>query len=381
LADRRLFRSRDLDEARAIVAGKFCDHRLDRASRLDLFDACHNRAEGHAASLNFLRYGADVIIEPGELGSFYLVQIPLSGTACIASGAEEVGTGLGCGSVLNPHRHTRMRWREGCAQLLLQIDAAHLTSVAERMLGRSLRAPVTFSTAVDQGNAGIAQWIGKLRTCFALAEKRAVFSAGNPHTQVLVEEQLIAGFLQAQPSDIRDQLDADPARISNMNVRRAVQFIRDRLADPITIADVAQGVGLTPRSLQLGFKSELGRTPLQVLREERLLAARRLLVEAGPADRVGDICDRVGFSHFGRFSSQYRERFGELPTMTKGQLARGGGSDQPGQAGAAPGKIEDVGVTVICGAMRRKTHPRTARSDAAGGAETLCRHGRSAGGW
>ena len=31
--------------------------------------------------MNYIRYGTDVEIEPGELGSFYLIQIPVKGHA------------------------------------------------------------------------------------------------------------------------------------------------------------------------------------------------------------------------------------------------------------------------------------------------------------
>ena len=320
LAGRQLFQSRDLDEARAIVAEKFCDHRLDRVSRRDDFDACYHRAEGRTASLNFIRYGADVEIEPGELGTFYLIQIPISGGADIDNGTGEIGTAPGLGSVLNPHRHTRMRWREGCAQLLLQIDAAHLNDVAERLMGRALTSPVTFETAVNEDRTETASWVKRLRTCFTLADKGAVFGAGNLHTQVLVEEQLIEDFLKSQPSDISPLLEADMPAASNLHVRRAVRFIRDHTCDPITIGQIAEAAGVTPRCLQLGFRSALGKSPMQFLRDERMRQARHMLANATDKDRIGDICEKAGFTHFGRFSTEYRKRFGESPRDTLGVM-------------------------------------------------------------
>ena len=318
LAKHRLFQTKDLDEARAIVAGKFCDHRLDLASKTGRFDACHHRAEGRAASLNYIRYGADVRIEPGELQSFYLIQIPLAGSAEIDNGSGETGSGVGCGSVLNPHRHTRMRWHEGCSQILLQIDADHLNRVAERMTGRALKDPVTFQTAVDEANRRTAGWVARLRTCIALADRGAIFGSESASTQVLVEEELIEGFLRAQPSDIAGFLEGGERAAQNIHVRRAVQYMREHLSEVITVGDVATAAGVTPRSLQLGFRAEFDMTPLQFLREERLRQARHFLLNGSSGERIGDICERVGFSHFGRFSVAYRKRYGECPGQTKG---------------------------------------------------------------
>ena len=318
LSGQCLFQSDDLDMARAFVAQKFCDHRLDRASVLDHFDACHNRAEGEATSLNFIRYGADVMIDPGALGSFYLIQIPLTGHADIDNEAGMVRTGMGKGSVLNPHRQTRMRWHEGCSQLLLQIDADHLRQVAERMAGRSLNELVTFNTAVDERSQSVANWVRRLKTCFALADQGAIYATDNLHTQLLVEEQLIMDFLLCQPSDIRDAILRARSLPDNVHIRKAVSYIRAHLSQAITMADVAKEVGVTPRSLQLGFKAEFAQTPMEFLREERLQEARRLLMVSDEQDRIGDICERVGFNHFGRFSVQYRQRFGESPTETRG---------------------------------------------------------------
>ena len=317
LAGKCLFQSDDLDLARSFVAQKFCDHRLDRASCVDQFDACHNRAEGQATSLNYIRYGADVMIDPGALGSFYLIQIPLTGHADIDNEAGAIETGKGIGSVLNPHRRTRMRWHEGCSQLLLQIEADHLHTVAERMTGRALNDAVTFETAVNKNHKPVADWVQRLKTCFALAEQEAIYSSGNLHTQLIVEEQLIMDFLSCQPSNIQSMIARSGSLPDNIHIRKAVSFMRAKLKTSVTLSDLADAAGITPRSLQLGFKAEFGLTPMEYLREERLQEARRLLKHSSEAERIGDICEQAGFTHFGRFSIQYRKRFGECPTQTK----------------------------------------------------------------
>ncbi|MEL6521309.1 MAG: AraC family transcriptional regulator [Pseudomonadota bacterium] len=322
LSARRLFQTTELDEARAIVAGKFCDHHLNIATNAKAFDACHHRADGHAASLNYIRYGADVRIEPGELGSFYLIQIPLAGQADIDNCSGRVQTRKGLGSVLNPHRHSKMRWHEGCAQLLLQIDASILNSEAERLLGHSLAGPVTFATAVDETVTATADWVRKLKICFGLAERQAVFSQNLNSTQLQVETELIAAFLRSQPSNVSDLIEAAPSQMSNMHVRRAVSFIRNNLQKQISVSDIADAAGTSARSLQLFFRAELGLSPMRYLRQQRMNLARHLIHHSVRDETLGDLAFLAGFTHFGRFSAAYREAYGEMPSETRERVLR-----------------------------------------------------------
>ncbi|MEL6205533.1 MAG: AraC family transcriptional regulator [Pseudomonadota bacterium] len=316
LAAQRLFRTTELDEARAIVAGKFCDHRLNIVAAPDHFDACHHRAEGQVASLNYIRYGADVEIEPGELESFYLIQIPLSGHAAIDNGGGVLDTGKGLGSVLNPHRDTKMRWHDGCAQLLLQIDTDALQREAERLTGTAISTPVTFETAVDETRSPTAAWVCKLKTCFGLAERRAVFAGAPSNTQTWVEMQLITDFLRSQPSNISALIEMAPKTAANKHLKRALAYILSNLREPIRLDDIAEAAGTSARSLQLCFRAELGQTPMQYLKRQRLGLARSMIQTAKANEAIGDIVHKAGFSHFGRFSADYREEFGELPSQT-----------------------------------------------------------------
>lgn len=316
LSERRLFQTSELDEARAIVAGHFCDHRLNIETQAEAFDACHHRAEGHSASLNYIRYGADVRIEPGELGSFYLIQIPLAGVAEIDNRGGKIITKAGQGSVLNPHRDTKMRWHEGCAQLLMQIDASVLSQEAEHLLGTHVKDPITFETLVDENRPATANWVRKLKTCFDLTEKNAIFDGAAGATQIRVERELIAEFLRSQPSNISTLLASAPSTIANVHLKRAVHYIHCNLSNRMTIAQIAEASGTTTRSLQLYFQSEFELSPMRYLKRQRLLFARRLILTPDPDRMLGDILYKAGFSHFGRFSSDYRNLFGEAPSET-----------------------------------------------------------------
>ena len=63
-----------------------------------------------------------------------------------------------------------------------------------------------------------------------------------------------------------------------------------------------------------GYSS--ARAPHAALRDIRFETARRELLQGMPDGKVMDVAQRCGFPHFGRFSVEYRRRFGETPSQT-----------------------------------------------------------------
>ncbi|MDP2333558.1 MAG: helix-turn-helix domain-containing protein [Reyranella sp.] len=82
------------------------------------------------------------------------------------------------------------------------------------------------------------------------------------------------------------------------------------------LAELAEAAGLSSRTLQRQFRVFLGKAPRAALRDVRFENARRELLQGLPDSRVMDVALRCGFPHCGRFSVEYRRRFGETPSQT-----------------------------------------------------------------
>jgi AraC-like DNA-binding protein len=107
-------------------------------------------------------------------------------------------------------------------------------------------------------------------------------------------------------------------------LRMAVRFVDGNADRAIDVADIAAATGLTERGLQDLFRRNLAVSPMHYLREVRLdrthldlLALSRTGRDPqAPSPTIRAIARRWGFSHFGRFSAHYRDRFGETPSET-----------------------------------------------------------------
>lgn len=312
----RLFQTTDVDLARATVAQKFCDHELTPGSAHKDFAAHHNYVAGKNLSLNYMRYGCDVTINPGELTNFYLVQIPLRGAATVRNGQRQVEATHLTGSVLNPTRETQMTWLAGCEKLLLQIDAEALHQAAERLSGQSIHHPIVFDPEVLLSSPALGAWEKKFMAAVAVAGQDEAFGHNMHKHQTLFEEDLIASFLLAQPSTIQHVLTQNQARISSTQVNRARAFILGNLSEPIAVGQIADAAGCSIRSLQVAFQQSFGCTPIGFLQRQRLNYAHMLMQSLTDETQVSDIAYEAGFSHMGRFSIAYRRAFGCSPRET-----------------------------------------------------------------
>jgi len=84
-----------------------------------------------------------------------------------------------------------------------------------------------------------------------------------------------------------------------------------------TVKQMAQSVNLSEPHLQQLFKREVGTSPIQYLRNERLGKARKLLEESFM--RVKEIGFTVGMSDQSRFVRDFKQEFGASPSKYRKQ--------------------------------------------------------------
>ena len=96
----------------------------------------------------------------------------------------------------------------------------------------------------------------------------------------------------------------------------AADYLRAHADQPVSIASLCRELGARERTIFLGFKERYGLTPHAYITMLRMDSARKALLCAPPGTRVTDIALQSGAMHLGRFSTEYRRRFGESPSKT-----------------------------------------------------------------
>ncbi|MBB2910451.1 AraC-like DNA-binding protein [Streptosporangium becharense] len=316
LGNRPVFDTVDLDEARERVSAVFCPHRLELTGGTPGLAARLNSTRLGGLRVNYLDYGAAVRIEPGELETFFLVQIPLAGRSLIRCGGQEIVSAPGLASLPSPSEHLDMRWEAGCPQLIVKFDRPAVEGALELMLGEPLDRPIVFDLGVDMTSGWARAWRAMIDLVVGEADHDDGLAA-QPLAAAHLENALLSSLLTGQPSNYRERLRAPQAPALPKVVRRAMEFIEGHADRPLTTEEVARAVAVSGRSLQEGFRRHLGLSPMAYLRDVRLDRVHEELATGDPARcTVTGVAARWGFSHQGRFAALYRERHGRSPSHT-----------------------------------------------------------------
>jgi AraC-like DNA-binding protein len=94
--------------------------------------------------------------------------------------------------------------------------------------------------------------------------------------------------------------------------RRIRAYARDRLAEALTVDDLARTVGLSRAYFSRRFHAATGQPPMRWLRDLRLATARHLLATTGLT--VEAVARQVGFGDRFQFSRMMRQRTGRPPS-------------------------------------------------------------------
>lgn len=103
-------------------------------------------------------------------------------------------------------------------------------------------------------------------------------------------------------------------------VARCIELFAASMADPISIAQVAEETGVTPRQIERAFKQATGESPSRYFRAMRMKAARQMVVYT--KDPMADIASAVGYSSVTPLVTHYRSAFGLSPSEDRRRVNR-----------------------------------------------------------
>jgi AraC family ethanolamine operon transcriptional activator len=162
---------------------------------------------------------------------------------------------------------------------------------------------------------------GKRRELIAQFEQAATVLRSDERVRrsstakAVMQDELLAAFLEALAEGITPPPMLALSQAAAL-VRRAEELARESDGRSLWVGDLCVGCGVPRRTLNHAFQQVLGMGPATYLRRLRLNQVRRSLRQPGANGEptsVAEIALDHGFWHPSRFSSQYRELFGESP--------------------------------------------------------------------
>lgn len=313
LADFSVCESSDLEEAVLCGERMFCKNRLEKKG-VDFKARFFHRSAGEAGVAR-MSFGGEIAINPGKLDDIVLIQSVLTGHEHVISDQLRLSCNPGHATVFNYHRNSFFNHFPGTDKLLVRIDRTLLEAALQRQLGRSIKQDIYFQPHLPTDTSAGQNWLQTLGWAYSQLSSSSLISS---HLQRQIGEVLAFSLLEFHESNHSQALrESSEKMVVPAVVRMIEEFLEEHAQEPLTISKIARHAGVTARTVQLSFQRFRGLTPMQFLKEIRLQRVRAELETEQHADvQVSSTALKWGFTHLGRFSSDYKQRFGESPSTT-----------------------------------------------------------------
>ena len=264
-----------------------------------------------ALGLSRLHYGADVSIsaKSPEQDDF-IIALPVAGRARFSYGKSAANLRPGTMAVVGPYRGFTLEIGRDFDQLLVRLDRRRVELAAAALLGTADAAPVHFGLAGQLSPT----LVGVLHAAIQISTDPMLSRPSR--LAYTVEDLLTEALLLGYPSNLSQRLAGTAGPQPPHHVALAMEYMYGNLSEPFPLSVVAAYCGVSLRSLQLGFRREVGMSPGEWLRGQRLERAYSKLSFADRAETtVAAVAFACGFAHLGDFAARFKSRFGESPSV------------------------------------------------------------------
>ncbi|WP_167646607.1 GlxA family transcriptional regulator [Mameliella alba] len=115
------------------------------------------------------------------------------------------------------------------------------------------------------------------------------------------------GVKQSVPVHLTGSIQDDLSPI----VSRAIEVFAADMTTPVSVAELAERLEISPRHLERSFKQATGQNPTTYFRWLRMQAARQIVMYTN--DAVADVAAAVGYASAKHFTRHYRAEYGLSP--------------------------------------------------------------------
>lgn len=256
-----------------------------------------------------LSYGNHVRVKSPELEAIYHFQIVTRGECVWHQAGERMRLRTGQALMVNPYEKIDLEYSEECEKLIIKVPELVLTNARDLAHGRLPEKGIVFTrTPVE------------LRLCPALvsiieavlaelddAENDDITLACAPYREIILRK-----LLKVFPSNWSSQRYI-PAYTPTLD--KTLRYIEQNVHRNIDIEELSAVSNMSVRSIYNAFAKAFATTPKCYIKQLKFQKLRQDILQ-GRCRNVTEIALEYGFSHLGRFSSDYRKAFGELPSET-----------------------------------------------------------------
>ncbi|GEK45790.1 AraC family transcriptional regulator [Bisbaumannia pacifica] len=287
-------------------------HRLEVPQPRQLSFRHQGTRLGHV-SIGTIEYATRVTVGIADLTHSYSISLPLQGTQSIEYQGAAFDSDAAVGAIISPSQPLRLSMDEQCQKRLVRLSRQALEHKLSQLLRRQLSQPVIFDPRMPLSGT-VKEWWQMVANLQEMLHAEGSL-CDIPEVWSNFENSLITSLLYTQPHNYTSELlgrqQGRPAYLGELEA-----LLHESLDRPLGLADLERAAGVSRERLYRDFHTHYGVSPIAYFRQLRFDYVRQRLERSAPNESVSSIAMDCGFQQLGRFSKEYKARYGELPSET-----------------------------------------------------------------
>ncbi|MCC7476146.1 MAG: DNA-binding transcriptional regulator [Pirellulales bacterium] len=194
---------------------------------------------------------------------------------------------------------------------ILAVDAHHARQLAEICHFVGVRVPDEVAVLAGDTDELLCEVSTPPLSSISLACERIGHDAAAMLARMMAGQGPPKHPVLIAPHGVVSRQSTDVLAIDDPGVVRALRYIRTHAHHGIVVDDILREVPMSRRSLEIQFRSYLGRSPAEEIRRVRLERGKQLLGRRELS--ITEISLSCGFSNATRFGVAFRKAFGTTP--------------------------------------------------------------------
>lgn len=307
LANATVFHQAHPEDVSSFVNTHIGRHQLEILGR-EHGRSCLSYTDFAGMGLSLVTYGDEVRVKSPVREGIYHFQVITRGQCYWHRGDDRQVLARGQAVMINPSEHLDLVYSANCEKLIVRVPETDLQQVVRATCPRATVKEVAFLRQPLE-LAHLPGLVKLLEAVFAeVEENEADLSAlSGPYRDIMLRK-----LIQVFPNSAMASVSHQP---SSPVLERMLTHIEQNLKRGVDMEELSSLSNLSVRSIYNLFARHFSTTPKCYIKQLRLQGLREDLLR-GNARNVTEAALEYGFMHLGRFSSEYRKAFGELPSDT-----------------------------------------------------------------
>lgn len=316
LYDCQPFQTNELKIAKHVMSELYVSHKLKVPVNNEKFGLKHERITLGEIQIGSVYYSADTLVSSLPLEDFYLIQFAVQSTSEVHQNGVSCHLKPGDIYVFNPKYPVDQIFHAGSQQINIRIGVEQLERFFCKETNCKLTRPLEFKIAAMSNEETSSSLLNFIYYLISNYKEMKVLDFDKKLDNYF-EEMLIMLLLNSVKNNYREFFFYKKPVPCPLYLRKAIDFIEGSLQEELTVEDIAKAIGVSVSSLFSAFRKYKETTPSSYLKNRRLELAYDLLKKSSIEEcSVTEIAISCGFNHLGRFSSEYKKKFNELPSFT-----------------------------------------------------------------